>query len=185
MSGRSYHKAAEHYSNAVAAARKPTGQGYRLSDLIWESANALGYAGGADDHLGVTLGELRAKRREAEAARRRARDLRRNAGETTGRAETAVRSVLEAKATLMPEERVLRTEYREIVGKAWRAAVEKVEKVIKVGKREGPAGRCGSRDALPIGTAPERARGRIVLLTLTSSPCSSMRRVNEDYLQPS
>ena len=64
----SYHKAAEYYSNAVAAARKPTGQGYRLSDLIWESANALGYAGGADDHLGVTLGELRAKCREAEAA---------------------------------------------------------------------------------------------------------------------
>ena len=61
-------------------------------------------------------------------------------GETTGQAETAVRSVLEAKAPLMPEERVLRTEYRELVGKAWKAAVEKVEKVIKVGKPEGPSG---------------------------------------------
>ena len=137
----SYHKAAEYYSNAVAAARKPTGQGYRLSDLIWESANALGYAGGADDHLGVTLGELRAKCREAEAAQAVERGIYDGMpGETTGQAETAVRSVLEAKATLMPEERVLRTEYREIVGKAWRAAVEKVEKVIKVGKREGPSG---------------------------------------------
>ena len=137
----SYHKAAEYYSNAVAAARKPTGQGYRLSDLIWESANALGYAGGADDHLGVTLGELRAKCREAEAAQAVERGIYDGMpGETTGQAETAVRSVLEAKATLMPEERVLRTEYRELVGKAWKAAVEKVEKVIKVGKREGPSG---------------------------------------------
>ena len=122
-------RASELYKAAATAARKQAG-GFLPSPLLWEAVNALGLAGGPDG-LGTPIGTLREASQEAsDLDERMVRGVYENLRKGPSQAETAVRTVLEARATRMPADKVSRTDYHSLTLDELRASAKRKVKMV-------------------------------------------------------
>jgi tetratricopeptide (TPR) repeat protein len=137
--GGSYLEAHRAYAQAAALAQAQAG-GAEAAKFVWEAANALGRHGG-EDGLGTPVGTLRCYAAEAAALDESlVRGIYANThggkGEPT-QAHVAVRCVVEATRTRLPETLVTKGEYTQLTDEEFRGAVEREKKVVQ---RRGPKG---------------------------------------------